>query len=780
MESSEQDKVVPILPVLPVPILNQLSQGDLTQLQMMNNNHYCNEWGLLDQQMLSLYAGHQMLTPNLGQMLAMYPGMQQIQQMQQMQQIQQMQQMPQMQQMQQLSSVPVPMFFMPQFPSITPSNEITTNNESEQDLVERLKQITEEHQKLLAEIEKKKNRDKETAEREIIENKDNKVDHKVAVEGNEKSPNKNDKKVCKVTVIENKSPVKNDKKDINVAVIENNKSPDKNDRGGRKVTVVESKGSSDKIERESRKVTVVENTTSPDKPHTEDIVNRRVGPISETNQSNEEKGITNALLQYLRLNRECMISSLINNEYLEKHKLPLTIGSFIRKLGLSGFEKFCQGSGIFEFHAVNNQRGLLGNSSYISLLSKGYGSSPKKAEARDTRIVVISTNDDKKSPKSKQICYFYKYATCKYGSRCLDLHSEKQGSVESRSPSYDRSSKRERKRSPSYDRSSKRERQRSASYDRSSKRERKRSASYDRSSKRERKRSASYDRSTERERQTPSVHHGDWYCRNTTCFNHDRGFNYGYRTHCGKCNEPRSYKTQRRSRSRSRSLDRPVPRNSDRIDIDEIISGRTKKTLILVEGIPSDFNESDVIREFCDFEKAYVRIEFPEDFAISSSKYCFIDFLSAIGVLDFYQTFEGNRWKRNFKDSKVCIRIRWAEYRVIERPVHDLIDIKAIKSGTDKRSMVMIHNIPPTYDENDLRDEVSEFKKYITRIHFPLDFAFNQESDYCFIVFSFHQSIIQFYELFEGKKWNKTKNSKACTLSWAKHGVDRMSLNFTK
>ena len=94
--------------------------------------------------------------------------------------------------------------------------------------------------------------------------------------------------------------------------------------------------------------------------------------------------------------------------------------------------------------------------------------------------------------------------------------------------------------------------------------------------------------------------------------------------------------------------------------------------------------------------------------------------------------------------------------------------------------MVMIHNIPPTYDENDLRDELSEFQKVIMKFHFPPDFATNQASNYCFIVFSSPQIVIEFYELFQGKKWNKSKNSKACSLSWAKHGVDRMSLNFTK
>ena len=82
-EQVQQDKVIPVLTQDSAQLMYSNVHDSNGQLQMMNANP--NPWGLLEQQMLSLYAAHQMPTPSMGQMLAMYPGMQQVQQIPQLQ-----------------------------------------------------------------------------------------------------------------------------------------------------------------------------------------------------------------------------------------------------------------------------------------------------------------------------------------------------------------------------------------------------------------------------------------------------------------------------------------------------------------------------------------------------------------------------------------------------------------------------------------------------------------------------------------------------------------------
>jgi hypothetical protein len=256
-------------------------------------------------------------------------------------------------------------------------------------------------------------------------------------------------------------------------------------------------------------------------------------------------------------------------------------------------------------------------------------------------------------------------------------------------------------------------RSRSRSPSRSRRHNRRRSPARTRTSKRSRSRSRSSDRYHDRS-PTVSDCNIDWHCSNVKCFNYDRGFNYGTRSFCNKCGDRKPGDKTKDDTKRFGSI---------------IPTGKSAKYPVV--------GDWHCTNEACYCYKQGFILEFlPECYKCGEPK--------PIGHENVY----GN-----------------------PRQEFESIDLSAIASFTEKRTMVMINNIPTTYSENDVREELNDFNNGFLSVGFPDDFGSSPRANYVFVDFPITKKIADFYMHFEGRKWNKSRHSKVCQVSWAKFGI---------
>jgi hypothetical protein len=90
-----------------------------------------------------------------------------------------------------------------------------------------------------------------------------------------------------------------------------------------------------------------------------------------------------------------------------------------------------------------------------------------------------------------------------------------------------------------------------------------------------------------------------------------------------------------------------------------------------------------------------------------------------------------------------------------------VIDLDKILRNEDKRTTLMIRNIPNKYNINILREEINYYYdgKY-DFLYLPLDPTNNCNMGYAFINLLNPLQILTFYEIFKGKKWQKFNSLK--------------------
>ena len=141
-----------------------------------------------------------------------------------------------------------------------------------------------------------------------------------------------------------------------------------------------------------------------------------------------------------------------------------------------------------------------------------------------------------------------------------------------------------------------------------------------------------------------------------------------------------------------------------------------------------------------------------------------------------------NKYKKNNKISKNNIKRKTSQNLQDEDKEHNIIDINLIIQGKDKRTTLMIKNIPNKYTINTFLDEINvEFKNKYDLFYLPIDYGNKSNLGYAFINFvdSFH--IIYFYDLYRGKKWKRFNSEKTCELLYAKiQGKKDLILHFEK
>lgn len=115
-------------------------------------------------------------------------------------------------------------------------------------------------------------------------------------------------------------------------------------------------------------------------------------------------------------------------------------------------------------------------------------------------------------------------------------------------------------------------------------------------------------------------------------------------------------------------------------------------------------------------------------------------------------------------------------------PNYYTINIEDIINGKDKRTTIMIRNIPNKYKAQSFREEINKFFFHTYDIFYlPIDYVKRSNLGYCFINFLNPLYIILFYDLYFRKKWENYNGDKICDLSYAKYqGREELIQHYSK
>ena len=100
----------------------------------------------------------------------------------------------------------------------------------------------------------------------------------------------------------------------------------------------------------------------------------------------------------------------------------------------------------------------------------------------------------------------------------------------------------------------------------------------------------------------------------------------------------------------------------------------------------------------------------------------------------------------------------------------NIINLDNILKSRDKRTTLIIRNIPNKYTISLLLEELNQnFEYKYDIVYLPQDYINNSNLGFGFINFVNHMHLILFYDEFVGKKWNCFNSKKRCQLAYSKY-----------
>ena len=104
-----------------------------------------------------------------------------------------------------------------------------------------------------------------------------------------------------------------------------------------------------------------------------------------------------------------------------------------------------------------------------------------------------------------------------------------------------------------------------------------------------------------------------------------------------------------------------------------------------------------------------------------------------------------------------------------QKKTRNAINIEVIASGKDKRTTLMIKNIPNKYTISTFLDEINNaFNNKYDIFYLPIDYCNKCNLSFAFINFVDPLHIIDFYERYRGRKWKRFNSEKICELVYVK------------
>ena len=117
---------------------------------------------------------------------------------------------------------------------------------------------------------------------------------------------------------------------------------------------------------------------------------------------------------------------------------------------------------------------------------------------------------------------------------------------------------------------------------------------------------------------------------------------------------------------------------------------------------------------------------------------------------------------------------------IIKNNFELIVDINRVISLEDKRTTVMIKNIPNKFNKDILLDIIDQnFKGTYDIFILPIDINKNRNYGYAFINFINSYFIPYFYFMFNGKKWSNTNSEKICEITYSNiQGKNNLILHY--
>ncbi|XP_050221418.1 protein MEI2-like 1 isoform X1 [Mercurialis annua] len=122
-----------------------------------------------------------------------------------------------------------------------------------------------------------------------------------------------------------------------------------------------------------------------------------------------------------------------------------------------------------------------------------------------------------------------------------------------------------------------------------------------------------------------------------------------------------------------------------------------------------------------------------------------------------------NERLRNLSHRRIESNVNYSDKKQYE------LDIERIMGGEDKRTTLMIKNIPNKYTSKMLLAAIDEYcRGTYDFIYLPIDFKNKCNVGYAFINMIDPQQITPFHKAFNGKKWEKFNSEKVASLAYAR------------
>jgi len=104
-----------------------------------------------------------------------------------------------------------------------------------------------------------------------------------------------------------------------------------------------------------------------------------------------------------------------------------------------------------------------------------------------------------------------------------------------------------------------------------------------------------------------------------------------------------------------------------------------------------------------------------------------------------------------------------------EDPQRFDVMLERVRSGVDRRTTLMIKNIPNKYDQRMLLEKLDEkYGRCYDFFYLPIDFKNKCNVGYAFINFIDSTTIASFFEDFNMRKWDRFNSEKVCRLAYAR------------
>lgn len=122
------------------------------------------------------------------------------------------------------------------------------------------------------------------------------------------------------------------------------------------------------------------------------------------------------------------------------------------------------------------------------------------------------------------------------------------------------------------------------------------------------------------------------------------------------------------------------------------------------------------------------------------------------------------------------------ENNMYQKEEKNQINLEPIIKGIDKRTSLMIKNIPNKYTIATFLEEINaDFKTKYDIFYLPIDYENKCNLGFAFINFVDPLHIIDFYDTYKGKKWRRFNSEKICDLVYAKiQGKEELIAHFEK